>query len=216
MRLKKMVTLDSKQWQTITPGIVCDAMEQIVVNETDEIIHCVVSPKKNAEITVYFQFPEHVQSKSYVIQVDFYHEHAQVNVMGLYQLRDKQKATVKTLMNHFVPHCVSKQIWRGVLRDESHAVFEGNIIVHEQAQKTNAQLSNKNLLLSKQAQVNTKPQLEIYADDVKCSHGATVGCLDDNALFYLRSRGVAEVQARDMLVNAFIDEVKNSEAHAVA
>ena len=207
MRLKKMVMADSKQFQTIAPGIVCDAVDQITVNETDDVIHCIVSPKKHAELTIYFQFPALLQTKTYLIQVDFFHEQAQVTVLGLYQLQGKQKIKMKTVVNHFVSHCTSNQVWRGVLHDESQAAFEGRIIVHEQAQKTNAQLSNKNLLLSKQAQINTKPELEIYADDVKCSHGATVGFLNEDALFYLRSRGIGDADARQMLVTAFIGEV---------
>lgn len=193
--------------QIIAQGVLCDAAHLVTVHETNDVVHCVISPTHNTEVTLRFVLPENSIAKSYLIQVDFHHAYAKVNLHGLYHLSDKQKANIKTVMNHIAPHCVSEQLWRGVLRDESEAFFEGTIVVHEDAQKTDAQLSNKNLLLSKHAHVNTKPQLQIYADDVKCTHGATVGCLDENAVFYLRSRGIAEDRAREMLVEAFVNEV---------
>ena len=96
--------------------------------------------------------------------------------------------------------------YNGVLDGRSRGVFHGRIIVHEDAQKTDAKQTNRNLLLSDNAQIDTKPQLEIYADDVKCTHGATIGQIDENALFYLRSRGISETAARDIIMNAFTNE----------
>lgn len=205
-----MATANANTLQRITHGVACDDIQSITVHETNECVHCIVSPKENADITLHFAFPENGNHKSYCIEVDFHHPNAKIRISGLYQLCEKQKANIKTIMNHHVPHCVSEQQWRGVLQDESEAFFEGTIVVHEKAQKTDATLSNKNLLLSPHARVNTRPQLQIYADDVKCAHGATVGCLDENALFYLRSRGIAENEAREMLVEAFVEELENA------
>ncbi len=104
------------------------------------------------------------------------------------------------------PNCDSRQYYNGVLADRAHGAFSGRIVVSRDAQKTDAVQSSRHLLLSESAQARTKPQLEIYADDVKCTHGATVGELDDDAMFYLRSRGLDEAAARAMLVYAFVSE----------
>jgi Fe-S cluster assembly protein SufD len=105
------------------------------------------------------------------------------------------------------PHTTSRERFRSILADNARGVFNGRIYVDECAQKTNAQLSNRNLLLSPGAEINTKPELEIYADDVKCAHGSTTGQLDTNALFYLLSRGIPEKNARDLLIMAFASEL---------
>ncbi|MBV9183683.1 MAG: Fe-S cluster assembly protein SufD [Acidobacteria bacterium] len=110
------------------------------------------------------------------------------------------------LVEHASPHSSSRQFYNGILDDHSHGVFHGRIIVHRDAQKTDAKQTNRNLLLSDHAQVDTKPQLEIYADDVKCTHGATIGQVEENALFYLRSRGIDEDSARRLLLLAFANE----------
>ena len=106
-------------------------------------------------------------------------------------------------VEHASPHCSSRQFYNGILDEHAHGVFHGRIVVHKDAQKTDAKQTNRNLLLSDDAQIDTKPQLEIYADDVKCTHGATIGQIEENALFYLRSRGVDEVSARQLLLLAF-------------
>jgi Fe-S cluster assembly protein SufD len=106
-------------------------------------------------------------------------------------------------VEHVSPHCDSRQLYNGVLNGKSRGVFHGRIIVHKDAQKTDAKQTNRNLLLSDSAQIDTKPQLEIYADDVKCTHGATIGQIDENAIFYIRSRGLSEESARAMLLYAF-------------
>ena len=105
------------------------------------------------------------------------------------------------------PHCASHELYKGILNDEARGVFNGKIIVAIDAQKTDAKQTNKALLLSEDAQINTKPELEIFADDVKCTHGATVGQLDEDALFYLRSRGLELDQARSMLIHAFASDL---------
>jgi Fe-S cluster assembly protein SufD len=110
------------------------------------------------------------------------------------------------LVEHASPHCASRQFYNGILDDRSHGVFHGRIIVHKDAQKTDAKQTNRNLLLCDDAQIDTKPQLEIYADDVKCTHGATIGQIEESALFYLRSRGISEADARRILLQAFAGE----------
>ena len=109
-------------------------------------------------------------------------------------------------VEHASPHCSSRQFYNGILDDHAHGVFHGRIVVHKDAQKTDAKQTNRNLLLSDDAQIDTKPQLEIYADDVKCTHGATIGQIEENALFYLRSRGIDEISARRLLLLAFASE----------
>ena len=122
---------------------------------------------------------------------------------GLYLANGRQLVDNQTTIDHAQPHCDSHELYKGILGGRSRAVFNGKIIVRLDAQKTNAKQSNKTLLLSEDAQITTKPQLEIFADDVKCTHGATVGQLDQDALFYLRSRGLARDQARQLLTHAF-------------
>ncbi|MFZ0630814.1 MAG: Fe-S cluster assembly protein SufD [Acidobacteriaceae bacterium] len=109
-------------------------------------------------------------------------------------------------VEHASPHCGSRQYYNGILDGQAHGVFHGRIVVHKAAQKTDAKQTNRNLLLSDDAQIDTKPQLEIYADDVKCTHGATIGQIEENALFYLRSRGLSEAEARKLLLLAFAEE----------
>ncbi|HBR68979.1 MAG TPA: Fe-S cluster assembly protein SufD [Rhodospirillaceae bacterium] len=133
-------------------------------------------------------------------------KNAECDISGVNLLKGKQHADTTIVITHEAPHCRSSQFFRSVLGDESRGVFQGKIHVRQAAQKTDGyQLSNA-LLLSDRAEMDTKPELEIYADDVKCSHGATCGQLDDEPLFYLRSRGLTEVEARMLLVQAFVDE----------
>ncbi len=131
--------------------------------------------------------------------------HSEVN--GVYLPRGKEHVDYHTCIEHRVPDCTSNEIFRGIIGDEATAVFNGRIHIHRDAQKTRAQLSNRNLLTSVNAEVNTKPELEIYADDVQCAHGATVAQLDEMSLHYLRSRGVSRADAQVMLSFGFINEV---------
>ena len=137
---------------------------------------------------------------------------------GLYVVNGKQVVDNHTLVDHAMPHCHSNELYKGIIDDSAQGIFNGKIWVRPDAQKTNAYQSNKNLLLSNEASMNTKPQLEIYADDVKCSHGATTGQLDDEALFYLRARGIGEQAARALLNHAFaadvIEQVENEAIRA--
>ncbi|MCC8404908.1 Fe-S cluster assembly protein SufD [Paraburkholderia sp. MMS20-SJTN17] len=128
---------------------------------------------------------------------------AYAELNGLYFVGARQHADHHTRIDHEKPHGTSREYYRGVLDGASHGVFNGNVIVHRDAQQSDTHQANYNLLLSRDAQIDTKPQLEIHADDVKCTHGATVGQLDENQLFYLRSRGIDERMARALLVWAF-------------
>ncbi len=134
-------------------------------------------------------------------------EHSEANLYGLYFLRGTTHVDNHTIVDNQKPHLLSNELYKGVIDDNATAIFNGKIFVQPDAQKINAFQSNKNILLSDGATVNTKPQLEIYADDVKCSHGCTVGQLDEEALFYLRSRGVSEKTAKSLLVHAFALDV---------
>ncbi|MGR8981240.1 MAG: Fe-S cluster assembly protein SufD [Gammaproteobacteria bacterium] len=126
---------------------------------------------------------------------------------GLYLGGKRQHIDNHTRINHFEPHATSRELYKGVLDDRARGVFQGRVIVAENAQKTDSEMSNRNLLLSENAEIDTKPQLEIYADDVKCGHGVTVGQLDEKSVFYLQSRGVDEESARNMLTFAFANEM---------
>ncbi len=128
---------------------------------------------------------------------------------GIYVAGMGQHVDHHTSIDHAQPHCSSRELYKGILDDDAQAVFNGRIKVRPDAQKTDSQQSNKNLLLSDEAVVNTNPQLEIYADDVKCAHGATIGQLDADALFYLRSRGIDEEAARSLLVHGFLSDVSS-------
>ncbi|HWF19384.1 MAG TPA: SufD family Fe-S cluster assembly protein, partial [Verrucomicrobiae bacterium] len=126
---------------------------------------------------------------------------------GLYLTRDEQLADHHMVVEHAKPHCNSHEYYNGILDGHSKGVFHGRILVRPDAQKTDAKQTNKNLLLSENATADTKPQLEIYADDVKCTHGATVGQLNDESIFYLRARGIGLETARRMLIHAFAGEI---------
>ena len=128
---------------------------------------------------------------------------------GLYLTRDEQLADHHMVVEHAQPNCASHEYFNGILDDKSKGVFHGRILVQQIAQKTDAKQTNKNLLLSDDATADTKPQLEIYADDVKCTHGATIGQLNDESIFYLRSRGISTDTARQMLIHAFAGEIIN-------
>lgn len=127
-------------------------------------------------------------------------------INGLFLGAGRQHLDNYMLVEHASPHCGSRQFYNGILDDHAHGVFHGRIVVHKVAQKTDAKQTNRNLLLCDDAQIDTKPQLEIYADDVKCTHGATIGQIEENALFYLRARGIDEVSARKLLLGAFASE----------
>ena len=141
------------------------------------------------------------------IKLSFNQPGSEAWVDGLYFVGDGQHTDTHSLIDHREPHCTSHQLYKGILDGKSRAVFNGKVFVHKDAQQTDAQQTNKNLLLSTDARVDTKPQLEIFNDDVKCSHGATVGQLEDEELFYLLSRGLHTDLARNLLTYGFAEEV---------
>jgi Fe-S cluster assembly protein SufD len=129
------------------------------------------------------------------------------NLSGAYMLEGKQHVDNHTVVDHKVPHCISKELYKGLIDDKSTGVFNGKVFVRPDAQKTEAYQSNANILLSDDASMNSKPELEIYADDVKCSHGSTTGQFDEDAVFYLKARGLDTRSAYMLLTTAFIGEV---------
>ena len=141
------------------------------------------------------------------ISVVMDHEGAETSVDGLYMVGANQHTDTHSVIDHKQPHCTSHQLYKGILDDNGRAVFNGKIFVREGAQKTDAMQTNKNLLLSDKARVDTKPQLEIFADDVKCAHGAAVGQIDPEELFYLETRGIGPELGRNLLTYGFAEEV---------
>ena len=131
----------------------------------------------------------------------------ETHMFGLYMLTGNTHVDNHSIADHLKPHSMSNELYKGIMDESSTGVFNGKIFVRQDAQKTNAYQQNRNILLSDNASINTKPQLEIWADDVKCSHGATTGNLDEEALFYLRSRGIAENEAHALLIHAFGNEI---------
>jgi Fe-S cluster assembly protein SufD len=148
---------------------------------------------------------------SNLMRIDYQLNHrgpgAELDLQGIYLPRNKQVVDYHTNICHWVPHCTSSEVFRGIVADSAQAIFNGRIYIHPDAQKTLAELSNKNLLTSNKAEVNTKPELEIYADDVKCAHGATISQLNANARYYLQSRGLSRAEADVMLSFGFINEL---------
>ncbi|MEY3397798.1 MAG: Fe-S cluster assembly protein SufD [Bacteroidota bacterium] len=140
-------------------------------------------------------------------------ESIEANLSGFYAPRKKQHIDNHTLVDHLYPNCNSNELYKGVVFDQGRAVFNGKVFVRYQAQKTNAYQSNANLTMSDDAIVNSKPELEIYADDVKCSHGSTTGQMDEDAVFYLRARGLDEQSARKLLASAFLGDVEEKIGH---
>ena len=134
-------------------------------------------------------------------------ENTETHLNGLYYGKGKSLIDNHILVDHLVPNCQSNQLYKGVLDDEAVGVFNGKILVKPDAQKTNSFQSSKAILLSDNSSVNSKPQLEIFADDVKCSHGAAIGQLNENEIFYLKARGISEANAKSILTYAFANEI---------
>ena len=141
------------------------------------------------------------------LNIEMHGEYVESYMNGLFMLNGKSHVDNHTMVDHKLPNCYSNELYKGILDDFSTGVFNGKIFVREDAQKTNAFQQNNNILLSDKATIDTKPQLEIWADDVKCSHGATIGALDEEPLFYLRSRGISEDKARSLLMFAFAGDL---------
>ncbi len=168
-----------------------------------------ISQKRNSHVSVHtFSFGGNLVRNN----LNFFHKEERISstLKGVTLIGDKQHVDHHTLVHHVLPNCESHQDYKGIYGDKSTGVFNGKIIVEKEAQKTNAFQQNNNLLTSDRSTVNTKPQLEIFADDVKCSHGCTVGQLDKEALFYLCSRGIPEKEARALLMYGFANNVLES------
>lgn len=142
----------------------------------------------------------------YQATIAFAGEHSRVETNGVNLLNGKQHADTTLFMDHAVPNCASREVFRAVVDDSGHSVFQGRIIVRPDAQKTDAKMMTRALLLSDDAEADNKPELEIFADDVTCGHGATTGALDESLLFYLRARGLSEKEAQALLIQAFVGE----------
>jgi Fe-S cluster assembly protein SufD len=148
------------------------------------------------------------------LQAKLEEDHTETHLYGLYLAAGQQLIDNHTLVDHQKPHCFSNELYKGVLLEQSTGVFNGKVYVHQEAQKTNAFQQNNNLVIGKKATIDSKPELEIFADDVKCSHGSTVGQFSEDALFYLRARGVGEAAAKSLLINAFAFDVTEKIKHA--
>lgn len=201
-------------------AVVSNSLSEILLRNKATINHVVVQNDNGTHVQyLYNQFWQEEESllNSYVITLNgtFIRNNTRValdgacesHLYGLYLVQDHTFVDNHTVVDHRKPHALSNELYKGVLDGKANGVFNGKIYVRPGAQKTNAFQSNRNLLLSEQASVHTKPQLEIWADDVKCSHGCTVGQLDEDALFYLLARGIDKETARAMLLYAFAAEV---------
>lgn len=183
--------------------------------EQEDIIHIGGVYSRLEKSSVLNSFNLALGSK--IKRIDFVVNHAgegaHCELNGVYLPRHKQHVDYHTCIEHAVPHCTTNEVFRGIISDSARAVFNGRIHIHKDAQKTLAQLSNKNLLTSNKAEVDTKPELEIYADDVQCAHGATVAQLDTESLHYFKTRGIPEDEAMVMLSFGFINELVNDIKH---
>jgi Fe-S cluster assembly protein SufD len=146
----------------------------------------------------------------YQATITFAGEGSRVETNGVNLLNGRQHADTTLFMDHAVPHCASREVFRAVADDRAHSVFQGRIVVRPHAQKTDAKMMTRALLLSDEAEADNKPELEIFADDVTCGHGATTGALDESLLFYLRARGLSEKEAQALLIQAFVGEAIES------
>lgn len=168
-----------------------------------------IDQEKNSHVSVHtFSFGGNLVRNN----LNYLHkgEHIMSTLKGLTILKDKQHIDHNTLVNHSKPNCESHQDYKGIFSDQSKGVFNGKIFVHKTAQKTNAFQQSNNILIDDKATINSKPQLEIFADDVKCSHGCTIGQLDEETLFYLRSRGIPRKEAKALLTYAFANNILQS------
>ncbi len=198
-----------------------NAVTEIVVGARSEIDHCKLQRESDSAYhvtTVHARIGREGRFKTdsvslggTLVRNDIHavleDEEIECTVNGLYLAKGHQHVDNHTVIEHAKPRCSSRELFKGILDGRAKAVFDGRIHVHPQAQKTDARQTTRCILLSDEAQINTNPQLEIYADDVKCTHGAAVGQIDGDAVFYLRSRGIDETTARQMLVFAFANEV---------
>lgn len=226
---KMMVNASKSSQATITQGFFCESGENNFCNSTSEISvgeNAVLRIEKiqyESEKTFHISTEQVKQEKNSNfgintftlngalvrnnLNIDVNGQNCETHLNGAYLLKNKQHVDNHSIVDHKVPNCESHELYKGVIDDNSTAVFNGKVFVRPDAQKINAFQSNGNVLLSDSASINSKPELEIYADDVKCSHGSTTGQLDEEAVFYLRARGLSEKSARHLMVAAFIGDV---------
>jgi Fe-S cluster assembly protein SufD len=180
-----------------------------IQRESERAFHVGTTQVEQARGSLYksFSFATGARLSRINIYTDLNGEGSEVWLDGLYMVNGKQHVDHQTRIRHLQPNCPSHEVYKGILDDSSRGVFNGQVYVHPTAQKTDGKQTNNNLLLSTDAHVDTKPQLEIFADDVKCTHGATIGRIDELALFYMRSRGIDPGMARELLTYAFAAEV---------
>ncbi len=212
--IERYVALDSSRYLT-------NALTEVVLERGATLEHCKLQEERSAAFHIAGLFARQAAASRFIAHsvslggalvrndvVDVLDaEGAECTLNGLYLAGGRQHVDNHTQIEHAQPRATSREYYKGVLDDRARAVFHGRIIVRPDAQQSDAQQHNNNLLLSRDAEVDTKPQLEIYADDVKCTHGATVGQLDADAVFYLRSRGVGKREARSLLTYAFAHDV---------
>lgn len=198
-------------------------VSEIVLNENSSLeLYVLQNVNNKASIQREFKIRQLADSRLKIVVITFnggdirnsYHvdldgEGAETQVHGLYLIDKTQHVENRLKVNHNVPHCSSNEKFKGILDDEATAIFNGHVYVDKNAQKTDAQQNNSNILLTSKAKINSQPFLEIYADDVKCSHGTSTGQLDQEAMFYMRQRGISKANARILLMYAFAAEVSN-------
>ncbi|NDP28590.1 MAG: Fe-S cluster assembly protein SufD [Flavobacterium sp.] len=216
--IESFETVDSKA------KIFSNALTEIVIDENAIVDHYKIQDEK--ELGYLVNTTQVIQQKQSVFSTHTFtlsgslvrnnltlvldDEHIESHLNGLYLTVGNQVLDNHTVVDHRKPNCNSNELYKGIIDGKSTATFNGKIFVRKDAQKTNAFQSNKNILLSEDGTINTKPQLEIYADDVKCSHGTTTGKLDEEKIFYLRARGIGTINAKKLLMHAFASEVVNT------
>lgn len=215
---------------TTTGAYFTNSVEELVIGEGAIVEHCKLqdeSPEAYHVAAMYLHLGRACQVVAHSvalgsklsrhnIRTNLAAEGIECVLNGLYLAKDDQLADHHMIVDHAKPHCNSHEYYNGILSGRSKGVFHGRILVRPDAQKTDAKQTNKNLLLSEDATIDTKPQLEIYADDVKCTHGATIGQLNDESIFYLRARGIGLDLARQMLIHAFAGEIIDRVRHTSA
>lgn len=215
--VRLVLTNDVAETET---DIVVDENAQLFLYEIVDIPDAVrhsrlhIQQSENAHVTV---AQATLQGKETLsdISIDLLAPGAQVTLAGLSIVDDERQATTRTHVRHLAPHCETFEIYKYILSDHANGVFDGLITVAPDAQKTVARQTNKNICLSPEAKMHAQPHLIINADDVVCNHGATVGQLDSDALFYMRQRGIPEAEARQLLLVAFLDDVESHFADAL-
>ena len=206
---------------TVGSAYFTNAVSEMVVGEAAVVEHCKFQDESTAAFHVSALYARLGRASNFIshsistgarlarnnLRAELAGEGLEAILNGLYLTKGEQLADHHMIVDHARAHCASHEYFNGILDDKSKGVFHGRILVRPDAQKTDAKQTNKNLLLSDDATIDTKPQLEIYADDVKCTHGATIGQLNEESIFYLRARGIGADTARQMLIHAFAGEI---------